>query len=76
MTPYPTNLPGLELVKVDRVRDAIGALCPECPQLWTAADPVPWHWSNSRNMHRRGTGHKTILVAIVDRRNEHGVGHD
>lgn len=40
----------MRLVKVNRVKDAIG----------------PWPWRKSQALHEKGSGHKVVMVAFED----------
>lgn len=56
------------MVRVYRVRDAIGAYCLDC-QRGVGDWSTPWHWRKSQVMHERGTAsqgakHKTIMYAL------------
>lgn len=52
------------IVKVRRVRDAIGAYCLDCQRVIANDCDPHWHWRKSQVMHERGTGHKTIMYTI------------
>lgn len=59
--------PAYKLVEVYKVKDAIGAYCLDCQQVF--GDLVPWHWTKSKWLHENGTEsqgkkHKVILVGI------------
>jgi len=66
----------LRLVKVKRVRDAIGAYCLNCNRV-IADDCSPyWHWRKSQVMHERGTGHKTVMVTYEENDATKGIFHN
>lgn len=57
----------IKLIEVKRVKDAIGAYCLDCQQVFN--DITPWHWTKSKWLHENGTEsqgkkHKVILVGI------------
>lgn len=56
------------LRQVDRMRDAVGAVCidPECGQVFTADSSPYWSWDRSAAAHRIGTGHATRLFSVAD----------
>ncbi len=51
-------------VKVKRVSDAQGCWCVECDQLIADETQTVWHWTKSKALHEKGTGHKVINVAL------------
>lgn len=52
----------LRLVKVKRVRDAIGAYCLDCNRVIADnCDPCR-HWRKHQRTHEQGTGHRTVMV--------------
>jgi hypothetical protein len=56
--------------RVTRVREADGASCPTCGQVFGVAwreGMVPWTWRQSQAMHERGTGHKMQLFKLEPR---------
>lgn len=57
-------------VEVKRVRDAQGCWCVECNTLIADETDGYWHWSKSKALHQRGTGHKVINVALSEEQPE------
>lgn len=47
----------MEITRAARVKDAHGAYCATCHQVFDLASCQYWHWSKSAAMHRSGTGH-------------------
>lgn len=54
----------MRLVKVNRVKDAIGAYCLTCHQTFHGC--YPWPWRKSQALHEKGSGHKVVMVAFED----------
>ena len=52
-------------VKVRTVKQAIGARCLDCGQVFT--ESFPWHWRKSQALHEKGTGHKMELFTIKEK---------
>lgn len=52
------------IVKVRRVKDAIGAYCLDCQRVIADNCQTCWHWRKSQGLHERGTGHKTIMYRL------------
>ena len=46
------------------VRDAQGCWCVDCGHLLADETDTAWHWTKSKAMHQRGTGHKVINVRL------------
>jgi hypothetical protein len=57
-----------EAVKVKLVREADGASCRDCSEVfgkyWQPSS-VPWDWRKSVAMHTRYSGHKMDLFKVV-----------
>lgn len=53
------------IVKVRRVKDAIGAYCLDCQRVIADICDPCWHWRKSQKLHENGTGHKTITYKLV-----------
>lgn len=49
------------IVKVRRVRDAIGAYCLDCQRV--IAD-WRWSWRKSQKMHEQESGHRTVMYKL------------
>lgn len=48
-----------------RTARTFGAQCPECDQCWTVDTCLSWHWSKSKALHERGTGHRVYYMNIA-----------
>lgn len=55
----------MQTEKVQRQKDARGAICRDCGIVFNISTCPYWHWSKSMNMHADGTGHKLDLYRIV-----------
>lgn len=53
-----------QIVRVRRVRDAIGAYCLDCQRSIADVCDPSWHWRKSQKMHEKGTGHKVIMYNL------------
>lgn len=53
------------IVKVRRVRDAVGAYCLDCQRVIADICDPYWSWRKSQVMHERGSGHKTIMYKLI-----------
>jgi hypothetical protein len=62
--------PPFRFVKVKRVREACGAYCTHCGEVFDELQPF-WHWRKSQYMHERGTGHKMVMFKIEYREAQH-----
>lgn len=47
------------------MKQAIGARCLDCGQVFT--ESFPWHWRKSQALHEKGTGHKMELFTIKEK---------
>lgn len=54
----------VEIETVKRVRDADGAICLECSQVFDIASSQYWPRRTAQLLHKSGTGHKTELFRI------------
>lgn len=57
-----------QIVKVKRVKDAIGAYCLDCQRVIGDVSG-PWHWTKSKWLHENGTEsqgkkHKVIMYTL------------
>ena len=54
--------------RVNRVKDADGAVCRDCGEtfgrFWDLN--MPWSWRKSQWLHQRGTGHKMDLFKVTE----------
>lgn len=48
---------------VKHQREALGAICGDCGMVWSQID-YPWHFSKSRALHQRGTGHRVSYFTV------------
>lgn len=53
------------IVKVRRVKDAIGAYCLDCQRVIADESQWQWSWRKSQLMHERGSGHQTIMYKVI-----------
>lgn len=51
----------METTTATTQRDAHGAYCATCDQVFDVSTSPYWHWSKSMAMHRSGTGHKVTM---------------
>lgn len=54
-----------------RLSDAQGAVCLTCEQVFDISTCPYWHWSKSRAIHQRGTGHVVTPYTILRGAPEH-----
>ena len=54
----------ITIERCKRVRDAHGAICRDCGQVFELANCQFWHWRKSQAMHESGTGHRMDLFRI------------
>ena len=52
------------IVKVRRVKDAIGAYCLDCQRVIADETQWQWHWRKSQKLHEQGSGHRTIMYSL------------
>ena len=72
MTDEPTSLAAFKtepyqhrIVKVRRVRDAIGAYCLDCQRVIADDTQWQWGWRKSQLMHEKGSGHRTMMYKVT-----------
>lgn len=51
--------------KAKTIREAHGAYCDTCDQVFNVSTCPFWHWSKSKAMHESGTGHKVDMFKWV-----------
>jgi hypothetical protein len=55
----------METTNARTVKEAHGAYCATCDQVFNVATCPYWHWSKSKAMHEYGTGHKVQMFKVV-----------
>lgn len=55
----------METTTARTVKEAHGAYCAICNQVFDISSCPFWHWSKSVWMHRSGTGHKVDMFKLV-----------
>jgi hypothetical protein len=55
----------METTTARTVKEAHGAYCATCNQVFNISTEPYWHWTKSVWMHRSGTGHKVEMYKLV-----------